>query len=419
MISSMERFVLLLFLFFALCVEGGEYPVRFGTVGPYENSTSELRESLRKYGLTAHRFTDGISAFSIPFLMFVPSVRLKSVRERIPLVVYFAGSGERGQNLERLFAQMDAFEVVVNEEFQRRHPSCLLVPMLPDDVTFHTGLPGRANELVMCISNLIATVAGRSRVPRIDSSRIYLTGLSYGGSAAFELPCYLLNTFAASVLVSTFMNEAMLPNEGVLNYWLIHNRGIRENPRLAKALEGLARKVERMGGEFGYSEYPNGRHDAWHRAWREPSVWDWVFSKRLQERHSAGVEVAVDCSSSIPPIDAVHARECAVDGLEGTWYEAKKSASDGDWFEVAYKQPVLGKFHVMTGTMSGRSRLTAGEIRVMGRDGNWRRIGGLRAKARDGVTEFESKSPVSRLRVVVTAKSPVPFVLREVKVFAE
>lgn len=75
---------------------GNPYSTKFGTVIPYECKAKGFEASLRKYGLTAHQFVDGASGRTMPFLFFASPVRLKSVREQLPLIVYFGGSGERG-----------------------------------------------------------------------------------------------------------------------------------------------------------------------------------------------------------------------------------------------------------------------------------------------------------------------------------
>lgn len=401
----------------AFAVTSTEFPSSLGDVKPYVSTTPDFGSMLSKYELSAHVFIDKISEKKIPFLLYLTKQRLDSVRKVVPLIVYFSGSGECGDDLSKQFSQTDIFDIVGDCRFQKKHPACLLAPMLPNDETFHSGMPNKANALVMAMSNLVATVVGRTASPKIDPRRVYITGLSYGGSAAFEFPCYLPNTFAASVPVSSFMNEFMIPDSGKLCFWLIHDRGIRENDNLMAALKRLEKKVLCGGGDFRYSEYPNVGHSAWHRAWMEPEVWDWVFSKKLDigNNNRVGMRclpVVKSCSSSIESIAASKSCDCAVDGLESTYYEAKHFATGGDWFEVLYAAPVRARFRIVSGLDLEDRSLYNSDVLAMNSKGSWVRVGAIRCKK--GGDCFDPGFQVHRIKIVVRSKKLVRFVIREV-----
>ena len=92
----------------------------------------------------------GNDGTSMNYLSFTPRTHCKTV----PLIVYFGGSGEMGDDIRAVMHQKTIFSVVTSKDFQKKHPSCLIAPQLPNGVTIHSGLPNCPNALARSLHSL-------------------------------------------------------------------------------------------------------------------------------------------------------------------------------------------------------------------------------------------------------------------------
>lgn len=180
----------------------------------------DAKSMSERYQLSEGRFTSDVGGRTLEYLSFRPEKQ----RKPVPLVVFVGGSGEMGGDIGVIFRQTTIFSVVTSREFQMRHPCYLYVPHLPSEFSIHSGVPSLPNKDCCFFMDAILQYVKDANMPKIDKNRIYITGLSKGGSIAFELPAYYPGVFAASVPVSTFMNERMVPEKNACDYWLLCNK---------------------------------------------------------------------------------------------------------------------------------------------------------------------------------------------------
>lgn len=188
---------------------GYGYPGRLEayTVGP------ELRQRLDQFHLTAGWFrrddlAEGmikpyhakeLLANEIPYLLFAPA----KGRGPVPMVVYFGGTGEQGTDLIAHFRQTTIFSIVTSPEFQKKHPCYLFAPLLPKD-SYIRCEKGFAPPMADLVCDAMFAVIKAAKNPKVDTSRLYLTGLSYGGSAAWTFSFGYPGRFAASLPVAGY-----------------------------------------------------------------------------------------------------------------------------------------------------------------------------------------------------------------------
>lgn len=136
-----------------------------------------------------------------------------------------------------------------------------------------------------------------------DTHRIYLTGLSMGGFGAWHLAQKYRGTFAALVVIcggirpSAAAQKAnpdlakITPPDSPATYlaaaervgktpvWIFHGADdgivpVAESQRMTAAMK-------QIGAEVHYTEYPGVGHASWNKAYDEPSLFPWLFSKSL------------------------------------------------------------------------------------------------------------------------------------------
>ncbi len=215
----------------------------------------------------------------IPFLL-----RRGNGESALPLVVYLPGNGEQGTDLKKQFRQRAVMEKVSSQEFQRRHPCHLLVPMPPDfaDVNGSIGYPNYPDgylQILYCdlISQLIRDGLA------VDRSRIYLVGLGSGGTAATAMALDHPGRFAAvDVMLSVPYVSTSHP---LCPMFLRAGLLVKYKDQDVARNDGFATAVERTGGEYiveFHPATPKGKGCWWDAPWLDDGHWKWIFSKKTK-----------------------------------------------------------------------------------------------------------------------------------------
>ena len=381
-----------------------------GRLEPYA-ADAELAAQLTRYGLTAGWFvrdpipglggplwTDAISN-TVPYLHFAPKTR-----DAAPVVLYFGGTGELGTDLKVQFRQPAVFRQLCSEAFQKRHPCHVVAPLCPAG----SGALGPRSDLTDLLFDCLYALAREARPP-MDTNRLYVTGLSWGGTAAFHLPWAYPGRFAAGIPVSAAPTARAASTNAPCSFWALYNEGEPHRDAIERRMREARDVVEAHGGELRWSTFPDAGHDAWTKAWAEPAVWDWCFSKTADGRPVPGARSAAApaapprCAATRPGAPG-HGPERACDGLAATWYEGDGAAAEGDALEAEFSEPRAGRLRVeLRGAEAERPRCHV-ETSTGGRI--WTRVGAVPRKT--GVLTATLTSPVSRVRLVVDASSPHP-----------
>ena len=425
-------------------------------VQPYAFSESARRDRVRHANVKGEDFPGHLR-----FVLYKPQVAGK---RKAPLLVYFPGAGEVGENLVRLFRQSSVFSIVTSAEFQARHPCYFLAISLPAGTrTMYDGLPGNPSAIQDLAMGAVRTVAAKSAGPQVDLNRLYVTGFSFGGECAYGIASAFPGCFAAAMPIASFppppdFVSARHPGA----WWHIYNEGDYSAHGIKpEMLVPFVSRVEANGGEFRTGTYPRDGHNAWSAAWREKTAWDWLFSKTLDgsavaealpassdaaeadgqapsapapsptrpsgsrpigksETDKLRKFVARDissavCTASVPGSGRESDPSLAVDGLDGTAYLSSKPVTKGDWFKVAFQSGVSGTVTVKTGDAKGRGFLKKGGVEVSFDGVRWKRHGHFSEKT--GECEIKLKDDVIRfLRILPNPDEPQALAIREITV---
>lgn len=185
--------------------------------------------------------------------------------ERLPLVIFLHGAGERGDDLDRVTVHGPPRQVTDG----RRLPFVMAAPQCPTDSRWED----HQESLTGLIDELLATLP-------IDPDRVYLTGLSMGGSGTWSLAARQSDRFAAIAPICGRGDPATAEQLTGLPIWAFHNA---DDPVVPVAgTTGIVEAIAAAGGDVRATINETGGHDAWTAAYDDPELYAWLLRHRRQ-----------------------------------------------------------------------------------------------------------------------------------------
>lgn len=198
------------------------------------------------------------------YVVFVPPQYVLKKSFHWPVVVFLHGSGECGRDgvkhtrvgLPRLLAA-----------HPEKYPFICIMP--------------QAATLWFRDDNALAVWMALDAVRReyrTDPERIYLTGLSMGGFATWEMTVTRPDLFAAIVPICGVAPIDYLSNIINIPAWVFHGADDQNVP--VSASRQAVNELRRLGARPKYTEYPGVGHNSWDRAYATPDLWKWLLKQR-------------------------------------------------------------------------------------------------------------------------------------------
>lgn len=197
---------------------------------------------------------------NLPYLQFLPADY--SPDKTYPLVIFLCGIGECGDDLDLVTRHGFPRFAKAGEDL----PFILVAPQIPANHVWFAYI----ETLNAWLDSLIATLP-------IDTSRIYLTGLSNGGICTWLWATHNPERFAALIPVCGEGIDAFAPFLREIPVWAFHG-----DADGAVSCDGSRRMVERVnaaGGNATLTVYPGVGHDSWEPAYREPELIPWMLAQ--------------------------------------------------------------------------------------------------------------------------------------------
>ncbi len=116
---------------------------------------------------------------------------------------------------------------------------------------------------------------------RVDASRVYLTGLSLGGEAAYRFALYRPEVFAAVSPLCAFMPQSGTDSmKSIKNipFWAIHGA----DDTVIKPAWGQqpVDAIKAAGGNIKFSILSEHDHDVWTDTYSDPAFYDWLLEQK-------------------------------------------------------------------------------------------------------------------------------------------
>lgn len=221
---------------------------------------------------TDHRFqTQRTASIDLPYVLYLPE-NYEKTQDSLPLILFLHGMGERGTDLELIRTQ----GLPKRLEKKSGFPFVVISPQCPLDSWWSL----HVEDLIHLLDNIIASY-------RVDTSRVYLTGLSMGGFGTWALASSYPERFAAIAPICGGMDHWLdmdarakaLKNTPI---WTFHGAADTAVPILMT--EKVIEAIEAAGGSVKYTIYPRVGHDSWTQTYANPELYEWFLSHTLAEK---------------------------------------------------------------------------------------------------------------------------------------
>ena len=178
-----------------------------------------------------------------------------------PLIIFLHGAGESGHDLDMLKRHGPPKIVEQQPDF----PFIVISPQAPS--------PQQGFECDLDILNALLDEA-LVQLP-IDSTRVYLTGMSMGGFATWRWAAADPQRFAAIAPVCGGGNAASAHALKDMPIRAFH--GALDDVVPARGSREMVDAVNGCGGRAELTIYPDANHDSWSETYANPALYQWFL----------------------------------------------------------------------------------------------------------------------------------------------
>lgn len=204
------------------------------------------------------------------YLLFLPDGYRTQSRTAHPLILFLHGMGERGPGVSKvkIHGPPKIAESLTN------FPFIVLSPQCPPGEWWST-------ELVLAALDEVI------KRHRVDTNRIYLTGLSMGGFGSWELALKYPERWAAVAPICGggnplwpvgYQGEEKKRALKNLPFWVFHGEKDPTVPLLES--QRMVDSLKKFGCDVKFTVYPGVGHDSWTATYKNRELYDWFLEHR-------------------------------------------------------------------------------------------------------------------------------------------
>lgn len=200
--------------------------------------------------------------------------------ERPALILFLHGAGERGNDNK---AQLrHGIPDLLKWLKEKKQDAVVIAPQCNQGAwwaDFRSSKGGDLADKPSAMMTMVFEVVDQlAKAHKVDSKRIYVTGLSMGGFGTFGAVARRPDFFAAAMPICGGGDPSTAKAIKDVPFWVFH--GAADSVVPLKKSTIMVDALKDVGAEVKFTEYPNLRHDSWSATYRNPKVWEWLFSKK-------------------------------------------------------------------------------------------------------------------------------------------
>ncbi len=202
------------------------------------------------------------------YLFYLPKDYDAKSKKRWPLMLFLHGAGERGTDVQRVAIHGPMSMVKQGTNF----PFIIVAPLCPVDERWQN-------------DSLLGLLDRVEKKFKVDTNRVYLTGLSMGGYGTWNLGVAYHEKFAAiapicgggSVIDVVLAGYKKTRNPLVdLPVWAFHGAKdpvvpLEESERMVGAFKKIGAKDVKL------TVYPEAQHNSWTETYNNPELYEWLL----------------------------------------------------------------------------------------------------------------------------------------------
>ena len=265
---------------------------------------------------------------------------------KYPAIIFLCGEGEAGTNNTAQLAAANntgngvlALVSTANPNNQANYPCFFICPQVAAGVSWSSDAAATQIQKLLTIFE--------TQYPNsFDTSRIYLTGLSDGGTGSYDLPFFMsesthmgTNPFAATVPMSGQLGWGNRANstEPFMPIWAFHAAN-DTTVTIASSDDLTVPALRALGFPVVYSRYLTGGHPIWQLAYQHPQLLPWLFAQTLSQTTQAPLSNFAITGESMPSSSLIN--------LSGTTSTAEAYTG------IAWSDPATGQSGNAVGSMT-------------------------------------------------------------------
>ncbi len=200
--------------------------------------------------------------------------------EKIPLVIFLHGAGERGDDNARQLG--NGVDSVMNFAIDHNIHFAMLIPQCPNpaqwvDTPWGDLAHRMPAEPSAPMKLLIELIDEKLASLPIDQSRIYVTGLSMGGYGTWDLCQRFPDRIAAAIPNCGGGDTTLAWKIRDIPIWAFHGSADTTVP--TSRSRDMVAALWACNGNIRYHEYPGVGHGCWGATYANPEVLDWMFKQ--------------------------------------------------------------------------------------------------------------------------------------------
>ena len=198
------------------------------------------------------------------YIKYLPKGYKSDTLNKWPLLIFLHGGSGRGTDTLDLYDYGPFDQTYRGREF----PFIIVAPQCPKHIRWST-----ENWLENFYSELISKY-------NIDTNRIYLTGVSLGGSGTWYLAVKYPEKFAAIAPMSGFTNHMDYIHNNIyrlkdMPVWAFHGELDKNVP--FEETESLVNKLKKINNKLKFTPYPDAGHSIHHLIYPGNELYDWFI----------------------------------------------------------------------------------------------------------------------------------------------